>query len=342
MDTLTHAALGASIGELAFGKKLGNKAPIFGAIAANIPDLDLLSGLFVNRIDALSFHRGPTHSLIFCFVVGAILGYVLFKRYGVVSLQQWSWLAVLGLLSHVLLDCCNSIGTQLFYPFFDGYIAWGNIFYIDPFYTLLLVLGLLFSLRFQKERPARRWVNSLGLFLSSLYMVFTFTNQAVANAVFTNALHLQGQSVERKLTLPSPFNTFIWYTVAEGPTGFNLGYYHVGDENYQVDFTFLPKQPLLDSLVQDSTAFSQIASLTDGYFIREKLGDSLIIQDLRCGILLPSLPVSASNSPEYFLSYLLHKESASVKTLPLSKIWESIPRTWQMILKQEIPRLAPN
>ncbi|MEM6628104.1 MAG: metal-dependent hydrolase [Bacteroidota bacterium] len=342
MDTLTHAALGASIGELTFGKKLGNQAPLWGAIAANVPDLDLLSGLFINRVEALGFHRGPTHSLVFCFVAAAILGYLLYKRNGKTSLQQWSWLMLLGLLSHVFLDCCNSIGAQLFYPFYKGYIAWGNIFYVDPVYTLLLASGLLLALRYRKDQRARRIFNSLGLTLSGIYLVFTFTNQAVANAVFTNALHLQGQSIQRKLTLPAPFNTFIWYTVAEGPSGFNLGYYNVLDDNYQVDFTFLPKHPLLDTLVQDPSILEQVESLTDGYFIREKQGDTLILRDLRCGINLPELPVSSS--PEYFLSYFYsntHK-SGSVKTLELSKIWASLPRTWELIWEEKIPRLTAN
>ena len=337
MDTLTHTALGASIGEILLGKKVGSKAALWGAIAANIPDLDLLSGLFINRIEALQFHRGPTHSLVFCFIVGGIMGYFLAKRYREANLQQWSWLAFLALSSHVLLDCFNSVGAQLLYPFMDEYIAFGNIFYVDPVYTLLLLLGLFFALRIPKDRKWRYRANGLGLFFSSLYMIFTFANQAVADAVFTNALHLQGKSVQRKLTLPTPFNTFVWYTVAEGPTGYNIGYYHILDDDFGVDFTFHPKNHLLDSLVQDSTILDMISEVSDGYFLQEKREDTLICRDLRCGISYPHK--SPNEAPEYYLSYLIPSDTNEplVKPLSFPAIWASIPRTWKGIMEGESP-----
>jgi inner membrane protein len=42
MDSLTQIVLGASVGEAVAGKKIGNKAMLWGAIAGTIPDLDVL------------------------------------------------------------------------------------------------------------------------------------------------------------------------------------------------------------------------------------------------------------------------------------------------------------
>lgn len=67
MDSLTQITLGAAMGELALGRKIGNRAMIWGAIAGTIPDLDVLAGIGMSEIDALAFHRGPTHSLLFAF-----------------------------------------------------------------------------------------------------------------------------------------------------------------------------------------------------------------------------------------------------------------------------------
>ena len=67
MDSLTQITLGAAMGELTLGKKIGNRAMIWGAIAGTIPDLDVLAGIGMSEIDALAFHRGPTHSLLFAF-----------------------------------------------------------------------------------------------------------------------------------------------------------------------------------------------------------------------------------------------------------------------------------
>ena len=59
MDSLTQIVLGAACGEVALGKKIGNKALLFGAIGGTIPDLDVFVGrwIYSNEIDIMSFHR---------------------------------------------------------------------------------------------------------------------------------------------------------------------------------------------------------------------------------------------------------------------------------------------
>ena len=66
MDSLTQIVLGASVGEAVLGKKVGNKAALYGAIAGTIPDLDVLAGYFVDEITAIEWHRGFSHSILFC------------------------------------------------------------------------------------------------------------------------------------------------------------------------------------------------------------------------------------------------------------------------------------
>ncbi len=41
MDSLTQIVLGATVGEAILGKKVGNKAILYVAIAGTIPDLDV-------------------------------------------------------------------------------------------------------------------------------------------------------------------------------------------------------------------------------------------------------------------------------------------------------------
>lgn len=69
MDSLTQIVLGAACGEAVLGKKIGNKALLFGAIGGTIPDLDVLVGawLYSNEIDSMLFHRGFMHSIYFQF-----------------------------------------------------------------------------------------------------------------------------------------------------------------------------------------------------------------------------------------------------------------------------------
>lgn len=79
MDSLTQIVLGAACGEIVAGKKIGNRAMLWGAVGGTIPDLDVFAGLFTDEITSTSFHRGFMHSFLFA----ALAPWVLAK------LTQW-------------------------------------------------------------------------------------------------------------------------------------------------------------------------------------------------------------------------------------------------------------
>lgn len=82
MDSLTQIVLGAAVGELVLGKKVGNKAILWGAIAGTIPDLDVLTRPFVDGLRANEMHRGITHSILFGAVMAPLLGWWLKQHRG--------------------------------------------------------------------------------------------------------------------------------------------------------------------------------------------------------------------------------------------------------------------
>ncbi|HLP38350.1 metal-dependent hydrolase, partial [Lacibacter sp.] len=65
MDSITHIALGACIGEAFFEKGFGKKAMLWGALAQSIPDIDFVASFWMGTADDLLAHRGFTHSLLF-------------------------------------------------------------------------------------------------------------------------------------------------------------------------------------------------------------------------------------------------------------------------------------
>ncbi len=81
MDSLTQIALGAAMGEAVLGRKVGNRAMLWGAIGGTIPDLDVLGNLFLDEIEALAFHRSITHSLLFAAVVSPLFGLLTHRFY---------------------------------------------------------------------------------------------------------------------------------------------------------------------------------------------------------------------------------------------------------------------
>lgn len=137
MDSLTQIVLGAAVGEAVLGRKVGNKAMLYGAIAGTIPDLDTFVGAFTDPVTAIEIHRGFSHSILFAVLFAPIFGFLISKieRKSSAGWQDWSKLMFWGLLTHPVLDAFTTWGTQLFWPL-EIRLAFKNIFVIDPLYTL--------------------------------------------------------------------------------------------------------------------------------------------------------------------------------------------------------------
>ena len=83
MDSLTQIVLGAACGQMVLSKKIGNKAFLYGAIGGTIPDVDVFIGRFLysNEIQAMAFHRGFMHSILFAVIGAVFFGWITFKAY---------------------------------------------------------------------------------------------------------------------------------------------------------------------------------------------------------------------------------------------------------------------
>ena len=73
MDSITHIALGACIGDLFVGGKVGRKAMLWGALAQSFPDIDFVTAFYMGTTDELLAHRGFTHSLLFAALLTPVL-----------------------------------------------------------------------------------------------------------------------------------------------------------------------------------------------------------------------------------------------------------------------------
>lgn len=101
MDSLTQIVLGAAVGEVVLGKKIGNRAMVWGAIGGTIPDLDILVNLFADDMTALAAHRGLSHSFFFAFAGSILFAYLTQKLFSS-GLYKEKWyrimIAVLSIL----------------------------------------------------------------------------------------------------------------------------------------------------------------------------------------------------------------------------------------------------
>jgi len=93
MDSLTQITLGAAVAEVVAGKKIGNRAILWGAIAGTIPDLDIIANLWMDDIDALAFHRGISHSFFFAIIGAFGFGWLVDRLY---QLKYHKYIASFG------------------------------------------------------------------------------------------------------------------------------------------------------------------------------------------------------------------------------------------------------
>ncbi|MGY8910444.1 MAG: metal-dependent hydrolase, partial [Flavobacteriales bacterium] len=172
MDSLTQIILGAAVGEAVLGRKIGNKAMLYGAIAGTIPDLDVISSFFTDTVSALEIHRGFTHSIFFSVVFAPIFAFLVTKFETYKKLKDWSWLFFWAFITHPILDAQTTWGTQLFWPL-DIRLAFKNVFVIDPLYTIPFLVFLILAMLQKRGTQKRRFYNNLGLIISCSYLVIT-------------------------------------------------------------------------------------------------------------------------------------------------------------------------
>lgn len=203
MDPLTQGLLGASFGQALYGRALGRKALVWGALVGMAPDLDVVANP-VSPMAEWLWHRGPTHALWFGPVVGPALGWLLWKWKGG-RFRDWAGLCGVALFTHPLLDAFTTYGTQLFAPFSRQRFAWDAVAIVDPLYSLVLALALAFGLWRGVPTPAARRVAWVGLALSSAYVgLGLFVNQR-AEAVARAQLAVEGVRVTRVSAYPTLF-----------------------------------------------------------------------------------------------------------------------------------------
>lgn len=328
MDSLTQIVLGAACGEVVLGRKVGNKAILWGAIAGTIPDLDVLARSVFDPLRANELHRGITHSLFFSIVMAPVLAHWL-KRHtasllsvftllvaltfvqsaeswlvrglllaitaGIIvvifrrkrnndnaTTKQWGWLFFWSLVTHPLLDLHTTWGTQFLWPL-PWKMSYNNIFVVDPLYTLpfMICVGAVMFMRRDSNR--RRWLNWLGIGISSAYMVFTIVCKRIAVGAIAASLERQHIAYTDFSTRPTPFNSILWTVNVDAGDHFLLGYHSLLDTKPEVDFVRVDKGMENLGPWADDEKVRRLKVLTDHNFVVRLQGDTIVFSDLRFG-----------------------------------------------------------
>jgi inner membrane protein len=167
MEPVTHLLTGACLARTGFNRRAAY-ATLTMAVAAEFPDIDTLWGLR-GPVEGFTHHRGITHTFLglpfeAAVLVGAVYGW---HRWRLARARRstgadvphparvakpltaapvrWGLLygfALLGLLSHLLLDYTNNYGIRPFFPFNDRWYAASIVFIFDPVIFGLLLLAI--------------------------------------------------------------------------------------------------------------------------------------------------------------------------------------------------------
>ena len=302
MDSLTQIVLGAACGEAVLGKKIGNRALLFGAIGGTVPDLDVFVGkwIFSNEIQAMAFHRGFMHSILFAVFAGVGLGYAVFwmynrgSRLGTTTPKDWIKLFFISIFTHPILDCFTGYGTQLFAPFSNYRVAFDNIAVADPFYTLPFLVSLIILMCFKRTSTTRRTFLKIGLGISSIYMVFTLINKYYINSVFKSDLVQKRIKYNRFKSQPTILNNILWYGVAESDTAYHVAFYSILDQKKTPrKWQSIPKNHQLVSSTHKD--IKTLIWFSDGFYSISKTTDkdTFIFKDLRYPLLNEDDPNSS-------------------------------------------------
>ena len=283
MDSFTQIVLGASVGEAVLGRKIGNKAVLYGAIAGTIPDLDVFVSHFTDTVTALEIHRGFTHSILFSALFSVIFSWLVTRYEAYKNFKAWSLFFFLVFVTHPILDSFTTWGTQLFWPI-DLRLAFKSIFVIDPLYTFPFLVFLVLAMFQKKTSNKRRTFNHLGLIISTSYLVLSLLIKRIAYKSFEKALLDQNMSYIKIDTRPSPLNIILWNANVETDKAFLLASYSFFDTQ-SISFESYPKNhDLLGELAQREKVRRMI-EISKGWFTITEKNGQLYFNDLRFGLL---------------------------------------------------------
>lgn len=166
MDTVTHGLTGWLVAR-ALPEEWKGEHPAIAtgvvALGSVLPDVDNAASLLGSEL-YLRIHRGLSHSLLGISVSSLVVA-LLFARFG-----RWKdakrlfLLALIGQVSHVVLDLLNAYGTQVLQPFSDARLSLDLLFVVDLVFTGIVVAGIAWS-RGGKAGRARVAMASLALYV---------------------------------------------------------------------------------------------------------------------------------------------------------------------------------
>ena len=285
MDSLTHIALGACMGEAFAGHKVGKKAMLWGALAQSIPDIDFIAATWLNTSENLLAHRGFTHSILFGIAVSFLMAFFAEKwhRPHNISFKRWLAFFTAVVLTHIFLDAFNNYGVGWFEPFSHYRISFNVMYVADPFFSIVPGIAFLVLLLLRSFSKKRKFWWRLGIGFCFLYLGYCVVNKIIINNDVKKLLHKQEIPYNSYLTTPAPLQSWLWFVAAGTDSGYYIGYRSVFDKSEKLSLQYFPRNAALLKNTKDYKQVQQLIRFSQGYYTVEQRKDTLVFNDLRFG-----------------------------------------------------------
>jgi inner membrane protein len=285
MDSVTQFALGASIGEAALGRKIGNRAALAGGIVATLPDLDSFIP-YDDAVAAFTYHRSATHSLFVLAAASPLITWLALKlqpKFREFRKETFQ-LVFLALFTHPLLDAFTVYGTQLFWPITNYPVSGSTIFIVDPLYTIWLLIGCISAMLISRDKITGHRLNYAGLALSSIYLSWTVAAKLIVDNRAEQLLNDESIAFDQLMSTPAPFTSFTWRLIGKNREGYFDAFIDVFGEDQPVIINQRPSEEHLLVGLRDHWPVTRLLDFTHGYYSVSRRGDDILITDLRMGL----------------------------------------------------------
>lgn len=285
MDSITQIALGAAIGEAVLGRRIGNRAALWGGLCGLFPDLDVLIP-FGGAVENFTYHRGFSHSIFVLTALTPVFVWFILKIHpGTREYRtRWGALVFLALITHILLDGLTVYGTQILWPLPTPPVMWSTLFIIDPVYSIPLFCGVLAAVIMSRKRGRGHRFNTVCLALSTVYLAWSIGAKVYVNDTVEDELARQNIAYQNVLTVPTPFNTVLWRVLVMDDQGYYEGFYSLLDQHRNIRFSHYPRnEQLLDGLAEHWPV-QRLRWFTHGFYAVQQRDDAIVLSDLRMGL----------------------------------------------------------
>ncbi len=285
MDSVTHIALGACMGEAFAGRILGKKAMLWGALAQSIPDIDFVASIWMNTTSGLLAHRGFTHSFLFCGIITPLFALLAWRWHQPhnISLRKWVLFFGSAIFIHIFFDAFNNYGVGWLEPFSHLRVSFNAIYIADPLFSIWPGMALLILLYLKRYHPQRKKWWRLGLYMPALYLAWCLFNKTKIDTKVKAALQSQQIPYTRYFSTPAPLQNLLWFVVAGNDTGYHIGFVSLLDSRKEINFQYFPRNDSLLRPVHDHEDLWQLIRFSQQFYTVENWNDTLVLNDLRFG-----------------------------------------------------------